>query len=161
MRDAHTCQLEHISWVQNNKGCSYGKPIGLKKQPLFLTLATTKSPPHRCLDSPPVFHLAIQRRPEEGGPTLVSLRFPQDFVSTINDLAQMMAHPNKISPASPYLNDIFSDADEGPLRIDVARFVGSLHSLRVSQGKQLTGSQCGNFNLLFIWPSFSNPLGWR
>ena len=38
-----------------------------------------------------------------------------------------MAHWNKVSPASPYLDDIQSGIGEEPVRAWFVRFVGSLH----------------------------------
>lgn len=38
---------------------------------------------------------------------------------------------NKVSPASTYLNDVQSGADEAHVRVGVVRFVGSIHILEL------------------------------
>lgn len=42
-----------------------------------------------------------------------------------------MAHSNKVSPASPYLDEVRSGADEEPVRVGVAKSVGSLQIFAV------------------------------
>lgn len=45
---------------------------------------------------------------------------------------------NKVSAASPYLDDVRFGVDKGPVRVDVATFVGSLNILVV--GVSIKGS---------------------
>jgi hypothetical protein len=46
--------------------------------------------------------------------------------SDINKVVVKMALWNKVSPTSPYLSDVLSGADEGPVRVGSARYIDYL-----------------------------------
>ena len=53
------------------------------------------------------------------------------FSGGIDEVVATMACWNKVSPVSPYLDDVQSGAGEGPVRVCVPRSVGSLQILAV------------------------------
>jgi hypothetical protein len=54
-------------------------------------------------------------------------RLPRD----ISEVEVAVAHWNKVSPASPHIVGIRFGVNEGPVRVSVARLVGSLRILAV------------------------------
>lgn len=67
--------------------------------------------------------------PEEWGHLPFVFLSPCFFYIFVS-LAAMMCR-NKVSPASTYLNDVQSGADEAHVRVGVVRFVGSIHILEL------------------------------
>jgi hypothetical protein len=53
------------------------------------------------------------------------------FSSDINKVVVKMTLWNKVSPASPYLDDVLSGAEEGTVRVDSARSVDFLQIFAV------------------------------
>lgn len=53
------------------------------------------------------------------------------FFGGIDEVVATMAYWNKVSPVSPYLDDVRSGADEGPVRVCVSRSVVSFRILAV------------------------------
>lgn len=68
-----------------------------------------------------------------------------------------MTHWNKVSPPSPYLDDIQSSIGEEPVRAWFVRLVGSLRSFSSDLGtwclyleKQLADFRCDDFNIFVL-----------
>lgn len=70
-----------------------------------------------------------------------------------------MAHSNKVSPASPYLDEVRSGADEEPVRVGVAKSVGSLQIFAVGVSIK-EGNWCSDFVIFFyivLWHGSVSP----
>ncbi|RLN39689.1 hypothetical protein C2845_PM01G18420 [Panicum miliaceum] len=111
-------------------------------------------PPGAPIAAPSVPLLPPVASPICGGAGIRSLRtssllvFFQVWLSSdICKVAATMTLWNKVSPASPYLDDVRSDADEKPVRVGSAR--SSRCSCCVNQEMQLAVFCCGDFDLFF------------
>jgi hypothetical protein len=88
------------------------------------------------------------------------------FSSDISEVAAMMTLWNKVSPVCPYLDDVRSGADKGPVRVGSARFEGSLQIFavgvsikRCSWLPYVVVTSTSSFDL--FCNKIQNPLFWR
>ena len=67
------------------------------------------------------------------------------------DIDEAMLCWNKVSPVSPYPDDVLSNTDEGAMSVCVLKYVGSIYILvvRVSFKESLTSYWCADFGILF------------
>jgi hypothetical protein len=134
--------------------------------------AVSLSPPTPVTDGPPSLPfggLAGAGRERSGDPLpFVGLVFFLGLVSSdINKVVVKMTLWSKVSPASPYLDDVLSGVDEGPVRVGSARSVDYLQIFAVGVFVRRCSwlSFVGRFSSLSSIRSsssscFFNPLVW-